>query len=56
MEVKKHGGKRLNAGRKKMKFVDKKIRITVWPLGAAVKKAGGEKAAKVIALQAIEQC
>ena len=52
----KHGGKRPGAGRKKMKPVDKKVRITVWPTGSVVKRAGGPKAAKLLAIKAIEEC
>lgn len=50
----KHGGKRNNAGRKKVK--DKKIQLSIYPLTSQVKAAGGEKKAKKVALEAIEQC
>lgn len=56
MNKKQHGGKRTGAGRKKMKFIEKKIRITVWPLGESIKKAGGKRRAKLLALKAIEEC
>lgn len=50
----KHGGKRTGAGRKKVK--DPKVQISVYPLKSQVRKAGGKKGAKAVALQAIEQC
>lgn len=52
----KHGGKRSNSGRKKIGSDEKKVRITVWPTGLVVKKAGGKKAAKLLALKALEGC
>ena len=54
MSDKKHGGKRENAGRKKMKYEEKKVRITIWPTGLAVKNAGGKKRAKLLALSALD--
>ena len=54
MNEKKHGGKRNGSGRKKMKYEEKKIRITIWPTGKAVKNAGGKKAAKILALNALD--
>ena len=54
MNEKKHGGKRNGSGRKKMKFEEKKIRITIWPTGKAVKNAGGKKKAKLLALNALD--
>lgn len=56
MDNNKHGGKRPGAGRKKMRPTDKKVRITVWPTGSVVKKVGGPKAAKLLAIKAIEEC
>lgn len=56
MTDKKHGGKRNGSGRKKLKYEEKKIRITIWPKGVFINKAGGKKAAKELALNAIEQC
>lgn len=56
MADKKHGGARPNAGRKKMNRDDKKIRLTVWPKGISIRKAGGLKAAKLLALKALEGC
>lgn len=52
---KKHGGARPGAGAKKKKFVDRKIRLTIWPTGAMVRKVGGEKQAKVLAMNALQQ-
>lgn len=56
MNNKKHGGKRIGAGRKKLNPLKKKVRITVWPMNESVKKVGGEDAAKILALKAIEKC
>ena len=56
MSSKKHGGARSGAGRKKMKPEDKKVRLTVWPTGLAVKRAGGKKAAKLLAMRALDLC
>lgn len=50
----KHGGKRNNSGRKKVK--DKKMQLSIYPLTSQVKKAGGKKRAKEVALQAVEAC
>ena len=54
METKKHGGSRPNSGRKKMKYKDKKVRLTIWPTGLAIKKAGGIEKAKTLALNALD--
>ena len=54
MNEKKHGGKRNGSGRKKMKLKDKKVRLTIWPTGEAVKNAGGKEKAKILALNALD--
>jgi len=47
----KHGGKRSNAGRKKVK--DKAIQVTLYPRTSIVKKVGGMAKAKQLCLNAL---
>lgn len=51
MSTKKHGGSRKGAGRKPLK--DKRIQLDIYPLQSQIRKAGGKKKAKAIALQAL---
>lgn len=48
----KKGGKRNGAGRKK--GTDNKVQISIYPRKSSIKKVGGKKTAKALALAAIE--
>jgi hypothetical protein len=50
--VKSHGGKRPNAGRKPVK--DKVVQLNIYPKSSLIKKVGGVKKAKVLAINALE--
>ena len=51
--IKKHGGKRNNAGRKSIP--DKKITVSIYPRQSEVEIVGGIDAAKALAVSAIER-
>lgn len=54
MTQKKHGGKRPGAGRKKKSPEDKVVVIRIYPTLGEVLRAGGEDAAKSLAMKAIK--
>jgi len=53
MENKK-GGKRNGAGRKALPIGDKREALIIYPMNKSIKKVGGIKTAKKLALAAIE--